>query len=392
MDLFDIPPFAPPFGSNGGFPAGGFGCGNFDFNSNGEFRNWRVEPDLPKVDGVVYADRFHVWCRQGRETRACTLAADPIPTYNWPVAGISPTCRHLFPFEWRDFNALDSPVLLQSLNFSPLIPGSLREASLPVYIVVWRAYNRTPRPLEAALMLTWASGWPDPIQTVEFDLQHDNLCITGSLGDPRSPNRQGIAVPDLHSEGIYLQGIEPWSPDGDGRELWNDFADNGELDPAMVRKPPHGAAAWVKFELDPGETKEVPFVIVWHFPTYETGPFAGRNRYYTQFLGKIRPDNAIVWLAEEVVQNYGTESANYKHWISQIQDWHESAFSNPAYSAKEHIERTNELSRLQECGISLTTEGGIAISDPEGIRDRQGETFSIRTLWPEIVPGLTGLT
>ena len=337
----------------------------------------------------VSADRFHLWWRQGSKSRAQTLAAEPTSQYDWPVSEFTPLCLRLFPFEWRDFSPLEGPVQLQSLHFSPLIPGNLREASLPVHVVVWRAHNCSPMPVEAALMLTWACGWPDMVQAAEFDMQHDNLCITGSLGDPASAVRQGIAVPDLHSHGIYLQGMEPWDPTGNGGELWSDFAEDGELDSAVVGKPPHAAAAWVKFDLDPGEVKEIPFVIVWHFPTYEAGPMAGKHRYYTQFLGKYRPDNAIVWLAEEAVQNYGTEAANYKHWISQISDWHEAVLSNPAYTGPEHCEQINGLGALVECSLSLTAEGKAAAAIAMDQLKKLEIGIPLDALWPEIGAGLT---
>src|SRR5207253_3197972 len=137
-----------------------------------------------------------------------------------------------------------------------------------------------------------------------------------------------------------------------------------------------------------GEMKEVPFVIAWHFPTYEVGPFAGRSRYYSQFLGKFRPDNAIVWLAEEVVRNYGTESATYKHWISQIQDWHEAVLSNPAYPTKEHCSRINKLSALLQSGISFSANGQVSVADMDGLRAILQETEPVRAMWPNLAAGL----
>jgi non-lysosomal glucosylceramidase len=211
--------------------------------------------------------------------------------------------------------------VLESVGFSPLLPGTEAERSLPLYLVVFRAHNPTLAPVETALMLTWACGWPEPVADATFDFQHDNLCLTGSLGSPASPNRQGIAVPDLHYVGIYQQGIEPWVAPDEEAEIVEDFAEDGELDSRVVRSTPHGAAAWVKFGLEPGETKETPFVLGWHFPRYEAGPAAGRWRNYTQHLGRYRPDNAIVWLAEQAVQHYGAETANYRYWLQQIRDW-----------------------------------------------------------------------
>lgn len=344
FSLFSIPsavlnadPPEPPI------PVGGLGGGHFLLTAQGEFRGWRIHPGEPEADQPVPQNLFHLWYRQGGCTDAFSLRAAGANPFHRIPCPLDPVQYRLFPFTWTAYrtasgvgaSADPSPILLETLTFSPLMPHSPMESGLPVAVIVWRAHNPTERPLEAALMLTWACGWPRLVPEAAFDFQHDNLCLTGSLGDPLRPERQGIAVPDLHYEGIYLQGIEPWEPERNEAQVWEDFAQDGELDPAVARGKPQGAAAWVKFDLRPRETKEIPFVLVWHFPVYETGPAAGRLRYYTQFLGKRRPDNAIVWLAEQAVQNYHTETPQYRHWMQQIEDWHRRLLNDPGHAPAE---------------------------------------------------------
>lgn len=238
--------------------------------------------------------------------------------------------------------------------------------------------------MEAALLLTWACGWPTPVPTATFDFQHDNLCLTGSLGAPDSQNRQGIAVPDLHYVGIYLQGIEPWSVERDEAEVWEDFAEDGELDPRIARTTPQGAAAWVKFDLEPDETKEIPFVLSWHFPFYESGPSIGEAAYYTHFLGRRRPDNAIVWLAEQAVQHYGAETANYRYWQQQLEDWQRTLLAEEG--AQEGARRLDSLAALLENDTVWTEEGLFRLVSANG-----GNTVlpletleAVRAHWPDI--------
>jgi non-lysosomal glucosylceramidase len=358
FSLFQIPaavlnadPAPPPI------PAGGLGGGHFILTAEGEFRCWRMNPGEPETDLPVPQDLFHLWYRQGTRADAFSLRTTRFNPFHDRSCPLDPLQCRLFPFTWTAWRAASDsgrpaaapPILLETLSFSPLMPHSPMESGLPVYVIVWRAHNPTQRPLEAALMLTWACGWPDLVPNAVFDFQHDNLCLTGSLGDPAHPERQGIAVPDLHYEGIYQQGIEPWEPGQNETEVWADFAQDGELDPAVARARPQGAAAWVKFNLDPQETKEIPFVLAWHFPDYKTGAAAGRLRYYTQFLGKRRPDNAIVWLAEQAVQNYHTETPQYRHWIQQIEDWHRRLLNDPRLSPGEAIRLLHRLaSRLEQ--------------------------------------------
>jgi non-lysosomal glucosylceramidase len=388
--LFDIPDCAveDPTGRHA-FPAGGLGCGHFTLTGAGEFRRWRMEPGQPERNEPVRLSRFHLWCGQGRQASARILQTSDTEPLVFPQ-------RHLFPFTWTRYDGLDVPVHLESLAFSPLMAGQYRESSLPVYAVVFRAHNPTDLPLEASLMLTWACGWPDQVEGATFDFQHDNLCLTGSLGDPGSPNRQGIAVPDLHYMSIYQQGIEPWDVPGGLQDIWNDFAEDGELDPSIARRTPQGAAAWVKFELDPGETKEVPFVLVWHFPEYASGLGAGQPRYYTQFLEKVRPDNAVVWLAEEVVQHYGAETANYRYWMQQIQDWQRSVLEDPRLPASAQCERMNSLVIMLAEDTVWTEDGRFvfASSAVRGGMDLAGRVDLDLLLqnWPHLARQITGRT
>jgi len=308
FQLFDVPNFASE-SSGSPYLAGGLGTGGFRFTSSGEFTGWRLDPSQREYTGVSPFNRFYVWSQEKVTTLATSLSQ-----------------RGLFPFTWMEWDVNGLPIRLESLSFSPLLPAQSVERSLPLHLVVFRANNPTNRPIETALMLTWACGWPELIQDAVYDFQHDNLCLTGSLGSPKSLNRQGVAIPDLHYMGIYQQGIEPWSVPGDEPDVVEDFAEDGELDPRVARAEPHGLAAWVKFNLEPHETKEVPYVLPWHFPQYERGDY----RHYTQFLGRHRPDNAIVWLAEQAVQHYGAETANYRYWIQQISDWQRELGENAA--------------------------------------------------------------
>lgn len=284
---------------------------------------------------------------------------------------------------------------LEGLLFSPVIVGAHRESSQPIYVMAWRVHNPSPEPLQAAMMLTWAYGWPDPVHGAVFDFQHDNLCLTGSLGKLDRYNRQAVAVPDLHYIGIYKQGIEPWDVSSDGTALLADFAEDGELDPAVARGDTQGVAAWVKFALAPGETKEVPFIVVWHFPFYDAGPLAGKPRYYTQYLGKRRPDNAVVWLAEQAVQHYGGGSPNYHYWLQRIADWHTAVLADKSATPEQHGAAINRLAAILRADTVWSDDGHFALTGPDSVENqavRELLTYDLPfgILWPRIAAALNG--
>ncbi len=364
--LFDVPSFAIQDESRPVI-AGGLGTGTFRFTDCGEFTGWRIEPAGPEDSSDVPFDRFHFWARRKDRVMARTLRASPERPF--------PSAR-LFPFTWTDLSAPDLPVTLESVRFSPLLPTPTLERSLPLHLVVFRAHNPTAESMETALMLTWASGWPDLVQDAVYDFQHDNLCLTGSLGSAGSPNRQGIAIPDLHYASIYQQGIEPWTVPGEEAGIVQEFEAEGELYPRVVRAAPHGAAAWVKFDLEPDETQEIPFVIAWHFPSYESGRAAGKARHYTQFLGRRRPDNAIVWLAEQAINHFGSETANYRHWMQQIEDW-QTGLGERAPSVCRVVEA------LVEAGTVWTEEGEFSLADGAAGFSAAG-IAAIESIWPDV--------
>jgi len=374
-------------------PTGGFGTGHFRFTPTGEFRGWRLHPGQPERDDDAPGDRFHLWLASGDVCLAGTIGPDAGPYAFGALHGMQIERHVLFPLTWVQVRHPAIPLDVRHLSFSPVIPGSLREASLPVHVVLWRIGNPTAKAVECALMLTFTCRWPQSPPRVSFDMQHDNLCITGALGDPEHWNRIGISVPDLHSEGVYLQGLEPWDAQGSGREIWADFAADGELEPQLETFREPGVAAWVKFALEPGEAKEIPFVIVWHFPVYESGPEEGQPRYYTQFLSKRRPDNAVVWLAEEALENFGQEWPNWQYWLFQIVDWHASLTGDPRLPLARPGEAVNLLAHLLEADTVWTDEGHFHILPntehaARGLAELRASGLPMHMLWPHVAKAL----
>ena len=126
-----------------------------------------------------------------------------------------------------------------------------------------------------------------------------------------------MSIPDFYSHGGVAQGVEPFLWPEELRDVLEEFGHSGELEPRVIQSMPAGLAAWIKTELKPNHQFEAPFAFVWHDPTLPDG----MSRSYTNYLGRTRPDNAVVWLAEQAFEDFGVETATYKYWIQVIADW-----------------------------------------------------------------------
>ncbi len=334
--LFRIPACAADWTNRHeeGIPAGGFGSGTFTLDGSGAFRRWRIAPPggVGEQDAVVPGNRFHVFQQQGNRTSAATLGMDgdsgPESPFNNGAQVVPVRRQALFPFTWTRYEHPDWPAILESCSFSPTIPYRYRETSLPLWIHTWRAHNPTSEPVTVALMLTWEFAHPTTESGVEFDLHHDRKCISGILRVPGRDDRFCVAVPDVGSVPRAEEQIEGWRRDVDGKSLWSDFAADGMLRPTVRTQPPAALAAVIHFSLAPGEIREFPFVVAWHFPVYHFAD--GREvRRYPPFIDKRVPDNIVVDLASEAM-------ARYRDWKEMLQEW-QAAFIQQTLGGMEDI-------------------------------------------------------
>jgi uncharacterized protein (DUF608 family) len=209
------------------------------------------------------------------------------------------------------------PIRVELRIFSPQCPPDTRACALPIQILLFDLINATDRKLTFSL-LGLLSGEAADIGTPAFELQHDNLCLCGSLGSSEQANRLAIAIPDWHSRGDVRQGVEAWDTRYGPDALLTQFDAEGVIEPSDTTPSSGGAAAWVTAPLLPESSFTVPFVLVWHAPVQEDASY----RAYTTQLGRLRPDNAVVWLAEQALDDFGEDRPNWEYWLQDIEDAH----------------------------------------------------------------------
>jgi len=115
-----------------------------------------------------------------------------------------------------------------------------------------------------------------------------------------------------------------WNPQGDGAEIWRQFAADGSLsnqeNEAVSKGEQLGAAIAIRLILAPGATHRIPFAIAWDFPVTEFAEGVNYFRRYTDFFGRTGENAGAI--AHTAIQNY-------RHWQTQIQQWQQPILDRP---------------------------------------------------------------
>jgi non-lysosomal glucosylceramidase len=396
-------------------PAGGIGAGSFEWTISGNFRYWFLKSGW-MVDDTIWADQFHAFIRQGKKTVARTLSTDIPPssilqswTWNYPAGKGS--YYALFPKAGFSFERNDDfPVALAVTQFSPVIPHNYRETSYPVAVYKWIVENRSGRPAEVSVMLTWQNmvGWEPVPRAGSADFSWDrksagnfNEFVQDGLKKGILFRRKGqdlktgnamtgsmaIAAAEVPGK-LAVHYDADFDPGSDGREVWTTFASSGTLSNAadariVSGKETTAGAIAVKLSLKPGERCEFPVVIAWDFPYYEFEKGVKYRKKYTEFFG-TSGDNAFSIAGEALDQ--------YKKWERAIDEWQTTILEERRLPGWLKQALFNELYILVETSIwdastNLHTYLESADYLMYGTFDVDSYCWHVLTLWPELEMG-----
>jgi non-lysosomal glucosylceramidase len=334
----------------GGVPIGGLGSGSIGRTHRGDFARWHLEVGEHRFE-TIPANQFSVFVGRGGERRAhvlSTIRPDALPAWGWDLPVGSGTYHALYPYAWFEYDWDVLPVRILQRQFSPVIPHNYRESSYPVGIFETLIENRGTEPLTVGLMLTWQNlvGWPRGEDRRgghrNEAIRRDGLTglVLAGPSDPAGDAWHGsfaIAAPDEAS--LQLTTLDRFSVD-DGAGVWTDFAADGRLDvrPAGSPSRPGEAIAGAlaaTMELAPGESRLVPFVIAWDFPTAEFGSGTRWHKRYSKYFGT---SGLNAWaIAAEAATCREAWSAEIDAWQAPIladprrPDWYKTAVFNELY-------------------------------------------------------------
>lgn len=393
-------------------PVGGIGAGSFEWTISGNFRYWFLKSGW-MVDDTVWANQFHVFMRQGKKTVAQTLSGDAPTssvlqgwTWRYPVGKGS--YYALFPKSGFSYDGNEAfPVALAVTQFSPVIPHNYRETSYPVAVYKWIAENRSGKPAEVSVMLTWQNmiGWEPVSRATPSDFGWDRKSAGNFNEFAQAGLKKGIVFKRKNSDmktGNALSGSmaiaaaevpgklavyydADFDPGADGREVWATFAADGSLANAAEARVVSGKEATagaiaVKVSLAPGERYEFPVAIAWDLPYYEFGKGVKYRKKYTAFFG-ASGDQAFT-IAGEALDKY-------KDWEKAIDDWQNGILQDRNLPGWLKQALFNELYILAETSIwDASTDLHTYLESADylmyGTVDVDSYCWQVLTLWPEL--------
>jgi len=285
-----------------GCPLGGFGTGTIGRSPYGDFNIWHIKVGA-HIEEELKACTFHLYQKQNKKRFSNVLTArsykdNKLTSFAEPFKEKDGSYSAAFPKAKYTFNDRKAPVKVECEQFSPVMPDNYKESSYPVAVFKYKLTNKSNKPAEAAVMMSWANmlGWKfkdmrPGVQDSWYSFIRDNEKKLHKI--KRSKNYLGIVLgrdtkkAQNQMEGEICLATELGNDrvvttqkyffnNGTGEELTKPFYKKGELkDLELGPMEPHqnyGSAVAVKVKLRPGQTKEIPFVLVWDLPIAEFGP------------------------------------------------------------------------------------------------------------------------
>ena len=287
-----MPKYTSRDGVRSGVPLGGIGAGKIEVMPNGSlnfmtFQNNWSNPLAGGKSGVL-GFHFGVFTDAAGTKRAKILQSDRLNSF--PHID-SVEYEGSFPFvhlAYRD-NAL--PVRVELSGFSSFIPGDIKSSSLPGAFLDFRVTNPTKKRLTASLLVmgrntvgNWCVG---RYNVISKDKERVFLSFKNKRRDPlRNDFSIGDCTICVSRKAGEITYLGEWNLQDEcflfqerslNLDAWKYFSESGELPDTNSKKVVEGesvelgGAMAVKFDLAPGQTKEIPVIFSWHFPLHTVG-------------------------------------------------------------------------------------------------------------------------
>ena len=305
-------------------PLGGIGTGTVCLGGRGDLRDWEIMNRSSKgfvpLSGRSIGPFFALFAGPAGGKTVTRAIEGPIELSGYEESHGSTVPNHglprfrncsfaaAYPFGQVMLSDPSVPVDVRIEAFNPLVPGDAEASGIPVAVLRYVLRNKTDKSVAASV----CGSMPNFIGMDGSGTTKDwkgDLVIVGSKAN-RNEFRKGRNVRGIFmsSEGVAARAQQwgtmaltttakagvsyrtAWIQQGWGSSLldfWDDFSDDGKLDERDATKEDTPMASLaVSVELPPNATKQVTFLLTWHFPNRQTWTPKGNDKdrignYYT---------------------------------------------------------------------------------------------------------------
>ena len=292
-------------------PIGGIGTGTVSLGGRGDLRDWEImnrpaKGFIPRLGNAQTVGPFlALYARAEGSAPVARLLEGPGPLGGIEGShGATTPNEHLPRFKAARFAAAypfarvlladpDLPLEVELRAFNPLVPPDADISGIPIaaFTIVLVNRGQTAVAASAAMCIPNFIGIDGSI--TQPDWKHDawpvgarrnrnaarsseslhGLFLSSDGVDVSSAAWGTLALATTTSEGVTSRTT--WASGGWGSALldfWDDFAADGRLDPRTAARPIDApmASLAVALEVPPGETREIPLLLAWHFPNRYT--------------------------------------------------------------------------------------------------------------------------
>ncbi len=340
-------------------PLGGIGTGTVSIGGKGDLRDWEIMnrgaigflPAFKLVPPTIANGPFFaIYFKKGEDEARVKVLEGPIDIKDyygdWGSDAVnsgfprfeSATFAAAYPLAQINFDHQDVPLDVRLEAFNPIVIGDADKSGIPVAVLRYVLTNNTNEPVEASVVgmvpnYIGVDGWTGA-PNGNFNEYRESGNVKGlfmySEGvDKKDINWGTMALTTISGEEISHR--TSWAKLGWNwtfREFWDDFMADGlltdhpdknsnEKNRASLQTPP--ATLAVKQVLQPGESKNVTYLLTWHFPnrrawnniSHHRGTAIVGNYYTTQYED--------AWdVAEKTAADLGSLEKETVNFVSQL--------------------------------------------------------------------------
>ena len=281
-------------------PLGGIGTGTVSLGGRGDLRDWEVvnRPAKGFTPGNCF---FALWARVPGGPAVTRAIEGVLPERDFEGHTGSQTPNHGLPrFRRCHFAAAyplgqvllsdpDVPLDVRIEAFNPLIPGEADDSGLPMAVLRFVLVNRTRRPVAASvcgslLNFIGADGSGAPLgwggvadhRALMKGNRNEFRAARGLRGvflyterpEPLAECFGTMALATTATAGVTHRSAwaaRSWA--GPLLDFWDDFSDDGRLEPRRTEGTDAPTASLaVRLTVPPRGSRAVTFLLAWHFP------------------------------------------------------------------------------------------------------------------------------